>query len=163
MEKFIEILDSPISLIIGGITMIFGIIFPFRIALINYKKAKESKCWSMTSGLITKSNINCYKDNEGTKMYKLDFEYSYQINNKQYFSKGRFLDEEYGQSWIGKLQYFVDNNQINQNIKVYYDPRKPEKSVVIKGLKPRYYLMISVYFILIVSGVILISIGLNKI
>ena len=137
-------------------------LFPFRKALINYKKAKESKYWTMTQGLIIRSTITSYKDN-GTKMYKLDFEYSYQVNDKQYFSSGRFLDEEYGQSWIGKLQEFVDNNQTNENIQVYYDPSQPENSVVITGPKPRYYLMILIYLIFIILGFILISVGLNKI
>lgn len=161
MGEFIEA-GSPIQLILSGLMMLV-LIFPFRIALIKYKKAKESKYWSIATGLITKSEIKSYRDDEGEKMYILDFEYSYLVNNKQYFSKGRFLDEEYGRSWIGKLQNFVDNNKANQNIKVYYDPYNPENSVVIYGLKPRHYLEVLVYLIFIISGVILISVGLNKI
>ena len=54
MDKIIEIFNSPISLIISGISILLGLIFPMRIALRNLRKAQESKYWLTTTGLIKK-------------------------------------------------------------------------------------------------------------
>ena len=160
MEKILEILNSPISHIIIGFSVIISLIIPVKNAWISLRRAKQSKFWKTTNGRILESNIHSYKNDEGQKMFELNFKYNYSINDITYLSKGRYLDDEISQSWIGKLQGFVDSNRPNEEITVFYDPNNPKISVIKNDIRPRYYLIPAMYLLFVVIGFTFVIIGM---
>ncbi|WP_430815978.1 DUF3592 domain-containing protein [Carboxylicivirga sp. RSCT41] len=145
MDRVLEIINSPYSNIFTGLLAILTLSRLIKNAFINVKKAKACRYWPTTDGIILSSRVTSYKDKENTKMYQLDFKYTYQVNGIIYTSNSRYLDEENSQSWIGKLQDFVDNNKPQQQIPVYFDPENPSTSVVLNKTKFRYHLILIAY------------------
>jgi hypothetical protein len=158
MEKIIEFIILPESIMVAGLLFVIISIFPLRKAIANLRRALQSKHWPKVQGTITRSQIKELYTQDG-KVYGIDFEYSYEVEGQQYSSEGRYLDEEYGRSWIGDFQEFVDEHPAGDPVEVYYYPKDPKVSAIIVGTKPRYYIMIALSLVFTLAGAALISLG----
>jgi len=151
-----EFLESPYLMIFLGFNTLIGGFVIFYKGYRLLRKNNETQKWASTKAIIKESRIEEYRDDELKKMYKLAFKYSYIVKGIEYNSEGRYLEKESGQSWIGKLKEFTERNKVSNEIIAYYNPLKPEESVILTRKKTIYIISISTGIVFFTIGIIVI-------
>ena len=140
MQQVPSFFESPEYLIATG-CLFLGIGLYYSISPIRTLfKAQMIKTWPQVDGTIVKSEIASEKDDEGTEMYYFDLQYEYIIEGKRYCSRGRFLNDEFKQSWTGKLNEIANEYPLGGPVKVFYNERDCQQSTVVSSVPLRYYL-----------------------
>ena len=136
-----------ICLIIGGMLQIL-----YFISILY--KIRKSKRWSTVTGKILFSELirtDCYTGNV-SNTYRAIVKYQYQVGEKIYFSKKIYYGDRISISLSFYMKKIVNWYSVGTEPVVYYNPQKPEKSVLMVTLAP------PVYFLLL-SALIFIGIG----
>ncbi|MFN6944440.1 MAG: DUF3592 domain-containing protein [Cytophagaceae bacterium] len=110
-------------------------------------KGYQSYNWSKTTGRIIQSKKQKNADPEAGG-YEYSINYSFVINDKTYKSDRIF----YGTFDFDLIDY-QKRYYINQEVNVYYNPLKPEESVLENGI------VHNMHFLLVIS-IVFVSIGL---
>lgn len=140
----------PIALIIVG----FGILVLF-ISIGNLYKVKASKTWLSTTGNIISSEMET-KINRArrrrTVTYNAAVAYDYLAEGIKYSgNKVRFGG--YGSSNANRERQILNRYPVGKQVTVYYNPSKPEDSVLERRLA-------STVYIALVAGCVLLALGL---
>lgn len=145
---------------VAGILVVIFVFFPLWKALSKLRKASQSRSWPTVEGKVIRSEIVERQTREG-KIYGIGFEYTYQVSGQDFTSEGRFLDEEYGRSWVGDLKDFVDSHPVGKSVDVYYQPDAPATSAIINGVQTRYYIIVLLCLVFVGVGAALMALGLS--
>jgi hypothetical protein len=122
------------------------------------QNARASAAWPTAEGTITSSEVTRSTDAEGADSYSPEVTYTYSVNNAGYSNDTiKFGENSY--SSRRKAQEIVDNYPAGKNVTVYYDPERPDRSVLEPGVSAGSYIVlgIGVFFILITLVTIPIS------
>jgi len=122
------------------------------------QNARASASWPTADGTITKSEVSLSTDADGGETYSPEINYSYNINNTNFINNTiKFGENSYGNR--RKAEVIAGDYPIGKNVTVYYDPEKPERSVLEPGLSAGSYIVIGIgiFFILITLVTIPIS------
>ena len=114
------------------------------------QNARASASWPTADGVITKSIVTQSTDSDGVDSYSPEVTYSYKVNNTKYFNNTiKFGENSYGNR--RKAAEIAGNYNIGRKVTVYYDPEKPDRSVLEPGVSAGSYIVIGigVFFILI--------------
>jgi len=111
-------------------------------------KARTSKKWLTSCGVIVSSDVICeYID---AAYYKPKIVYKYSVNGKEYFSSEYTFGES---SWIieSKAHEVVNSYEQDMSIIIYYNPNNPSEAVLLREVsedyKPFFIFAIIVTFI----------------
>ena len=119
-------IDQIICLIIG-ITM--GTV-QFIIAVYFHRRARSSRQWPSTTGIVLKTDVEIIKY-EGSCQPIVTYEY--QVAGKSYTGNKITLTQG-SQPFIPLAKKCLSSYPESTELKVYYNPNKPEDSVLIPGL-----------------------------
>lgn len=150
-----SIFSMGIFLLIGVLLTIWGWTI--------LQNARASASWPTADGLITDSRVSRSTDSDGGDSYSPEITYSYAVNNLGYVNNTiKFGENSYGSR--SKAEKIAAGYPIGRNVTVYYDPEKPDRSVLEPGVTAGSYIVISigVFFILITLITVPISIYLRN-
>ena len=91
-------------------------------------------------------------DADGADSYSPEVTYSYEVNNTKFINNTiKFGENSYGNR--GKAEEIAGNYHIGKKVTVYYDPEKPDRSVLEPGVTAGSYIVIGIgiFFILITA------------
>ncbi|MCL1080272.1 DUF3592 domain-containing protein [Parashewanella spongiae] len=121
------------------IFIIVGSLIILALGIVAFK-AFLSNGWTETTGIILKSGkalriteSNTLHEKRSWKSLHIDMEYRYKVEGKEYRStRVTFTDFVFKpESSLNKLlQEYIENKQI----RVFYNPKNPEKSVLVQGM-----------------------------
>jgi hypothetical protein len=95
-------------------------------------EALASTEWPDTSGFVTYSDIHESSDSDGTT-YGADVRYTYDVSGVGYRGDRIFIGE-YSTSSYSWAAGYVEKYPVDAEVKVYYDPAEPGRSVLEPGL-----------------------------
>ena len=133
---------------IGWIIVVLGT----AIACIGYRekgKSKVRQTWPFVDGMVTHSEVKF----TGQQYWPI-VNYSYKVNGKD-FVGDTVSSIAVTYNWPGPAERLCDKYRNNPNVKVYYDPKDPAKSILEPGgnLKVSYF-MITVGVLLVCCALI---------
>jgi len=114
------------------------------------QNARASASWPTADGIVTRSQVSHSTDAEGGDSYQPQVTYKYSANNSTYENNTiKFGENSY--SSRRKADEIAANYPIGKSVAVYYDPEKPDRSVLEPGVSAGSYIVIGigVFFILI--------------
>lgn len=122
------------------------------------QNARASAEWPTADGKVTKSEVSYSTDADGGDSYSPEVTYTYTVNNTSY-SNNTIKFGENAYSSRNKAEGIASSYPVGKNVTVYYDPEKPERSVLEPGVSAGSYIVIGigVFFILITLILIPIS------
>ena len=123
------------------------------------QNARASASWPTANGIITQSVVSHSTDSDGGDTYSPEVTYSYKVDNTNYINSTiKFGENSYGNR--GKAEEIAGNYHVGKKVTVYYDPEKPDHSVLEPGVSAGSYIVIGigVFFIIITFVAVLISI-----
>ncbi|MBN1808753.1 MAG: DUF3592 domain-containing protein [Planctomycetes bacterium] len=124
-------------------------------------KAKASAGWPSAKGRIERSSLDSRRtrstDSRGhgreTTSYYADIMYSYTVDGRKYSGgKVRYGASSTSRAAADKL---VEKYRAGEDVDVYYDPAKPEESVLEPGAVWQSYLMLGIGILLAIGGLLL--------
>ncbi|MBO6586929.1 MAG: DUF3592 domain-containing protein [Gracilimonas sp.] len=121
-----------LPLLVGIAFTLFGVYLVIH-AVRNHRRAKQSEDWPVANGKLVsvelwgKRNI----DGEMKDAEKLSVKYEYILKGKVYESSTVAF---YTMMYPETIE-FAENNSPDQAVDVYYNPAKPNESVLIPGLR----------------------------
>lgn len=131
-----EIVLLRTCLQIGGI--LFIVLF-----LCIYYQSRKSMRWAMTRGKILSSSVSsCNMSGGVEKVYEAKIEYQYEVDEKLYSSKRAYHGDWLATSFSSYVKKMTKEYSLKPNCEVYYDPRKPQNAVLIKGIAPPIYTLL---------------------
>lgn len=122
------------------------------------QNARASALWPTADGVVTRSEVTRSTDPDNGDSYSPEVTYTYTVNNVSQTDKTiKFGENSY--SSRRKADEVVGNYPVGKNVTVYYDPEKPERSVLEPGVSGGSYIVIGIgiFFILITMVVSAIS------
>ena len=119
-------------------------------------RAKSTKNWDKTDGIITDSElVDCTSIGEANPTFKPQIEYSYTLNGNEYKSKRIYFGSHIMTSFNKRYsQKFVAKYSKGTKVIVYFDRLNEKQSVLETGIK--YQIVIGFIMGLIISGISLI-------
>lgn len=120
-------------------TLIFAVFF-FIGGLMAYQhltkplaeEAKASKEWPTVEGVITHSELNKSRDNDGNDMYSANVQYNYSVGGEKY-SDGSIQTLDGSTSVKSSAKKTVKKYAKGTKVTVYYDPEFPNTAVLEPG------------------------------
>ncbi|WP_321296362.1 DUF3592 domain-containing protein [Marinifilum fragile] len=145
-------------------TLVFAIVF-FVGGLMAWQhftkpmleEAKESEHWPTVQGIITVSELNKTRNNDGNDMYSANVHYTYIVKDKTYSSSG-IKSVDGSTSIKSSVKNTIKKYAKGKNVKVYYDPEFPETAVLepgaglLMGVLLRIPLLFCAFSVLMVFG-----------
>jgi len=114
------------------------------------QNARASASWPTADGVVTNSGVSRSTDADGGDSYSPEITYSYNVNNTNFVNSTiKFGENAYSNR--RKAEGIAAGYPIGKNVTVYYDPEKPDRSVLEPGVTAGSYIVIGigVFFILI--------------
>jgi len=136
------ILSMGIFLLIGVLLTIWGWTI--------LQNARASGSWPTADGIVTRSQVSHSTDAEGGDSYQPQVTYKYSANNTTYENNTiKFGENSYNSR--RKADEIAGNYPVGKNVTIYYDPEKPDRSVLEPGVSAGNYIVIGigVFFILL--------------
>ena len=126
--------------VIGGAFIGVGFLV-FILLLKALLKAKVSRLWPMVTGELLDADLKLavYKgvDSDGTtdqaSALNVDFTYSYRVKGQQYTGRRVTFSDRVNKT-PGSLKKLLKRYQGKSSIVVYYNPEKPQESVLVPGV-----------------------------
>lgn len=138
-----EIVLLHTCLQIGGI--LFIILF-----LGIYYQTRKSMRWATTKGKILSSSISSWNmSGEVEKLHETKIEYQYEVDGRLYSSKRVYYGDWLATNSLSYVKKITEGYGIKPSCVVYYNPRKPQNAVLIKGIAPPVYSLLVFGLVLI--------------
>ena len=107
----------------------------FLLDFILLYKSIQSKNWSQTEGLITKSELYKSEGADNSVSYEPLVEYQYEVDGKLYKSKKLYFGSSVGSSFKKrKSKKYVNTFPTNTKVTVYYNELNIKQSVIETGI-----------------------------
>jgi len=129
--------NSPIGNFIGGLIfgplfVVIGIFVAFYIGKPTVDNAKASLDWPTVEGRITVSEVQ-RKRNKDKVSYAANVGYDYEVNGEQRMGDTVWFGGNFSSSSSGFAHKTVDRYPKGTQVKVYYDPKNPDRAVLEPG------------------------------
>jgi len=153
-----------------GKTLVVALILWFAISSafaaigsINILKGQETENWPSTTGVVVSSYVYDKRGSEGTT-YKAKITYQYTLDGASYTSDTISCDYFYSSSDRSAAIQLVENYPAGKIVTIYYNPKAPSESVLIKGASGTSWLIfyVGMFFVLIGVLVTVYIISKNK-
>lgn len=135
-----------LSVCFGGLGVLF-IVVAF-LTSVNLRRIRAT--YQTTGGRIIRTDIEEQSDSDGTT-YHAVVEYQYTVNGQQYESRKLSSGIQVGIGNRATVERRVSAYHAGQMVQVYYDPEKPQQSVLeMKAPAIRFLTLLGMLFIVIV-------------
>ncbi|NIW79322.1 MAG: DUF3592 domain-containing protein [Calditrichae bacterium] len=138
-----------LAFFIGGVVALY---FGIR----NRQKGTESQNWPQVTGTITKAGVKKDHDTDAegftTTTYIPEVEYEYQLGEDVYSNGQISFGGTKTYNSRKKAEEAISQYPLDGRISVFYNPEKPDESVLIQGTKGT--------MALIIAGVVFIAISI---
>ena len=127
------------------------------------QNARASASWPTADGVVTISGVSRSTDADGADSYSPEVTFRYTVNNVDQTNKTiKFGENSY--SSRKKAEGIAAGYPVGKNVTVYYDPEKPDRSVLEPGVSAGSYIVIGigVFFILITLAIVPITFFLRN-
>jgi len=155
-------------LIFGPIMIIGGILLVMFASYPKLQKANESKSWEQTQGEIIDVTIIAHKDghaqvrptdlqryrnDEGNK-YRVDIKYKYLVDTTWYTNDRKDLmqSKKEGTPKLRRAKAKAKSYEKNNKVTVFFNPKKPQESLLRQGLRVGQWLLVVSPLILLIVG-----------
>lgn len=116
-----------------------GILFIVLFLCVCYQ-TRKSRRWSTTIGKILSSSVSSWNmPGEVEKVYEAKIKYQYEVGGRLYSSKRAYYGDWLAINSSSYMKKITEEYCIKPHCVVYYDPRKPQNAVLIKGIAPPVY------------------------
>ena len=124
-------MPNPIRIILCGIFVLLGLgLIAIGLRSIYFRLA--SKSWPTVIGRIMASEMGRHSDKHGT-VYTADIQYDYTVNEKLY--SGNLISFGHADtSNSDDARSDLNEYPVNKEVKIYYDPDNPHRSVLQPGV-----------------------------
>lgn len=126
------------------------------LAIASLRKARGTEFWRYTNGKITSSEIETSQRNTSDQKNEIRYtpkiNYSYVVNGKEYVSNRIKIMNDYSSNSIKAVQKLISKYRCDSEVIVYFNPDKPEKSVLEKGISTNIYVLLVFSFIILLGA-----------
>jgi hypothetical protein len=120
--------------IIGAGLVTLGLFMAIR-AFIDWRRGIDSHKWPSTTGLIVESQIRKYfVPRIGSTSYSANVTYQYKVGREKHTSKRVYFGARFKEE--GSALDLTYRYEDGRKVPVYYDPDKPQLSVLEPGTEP---------------------------
>jgi hypothetical protein len=149
---------NPITL--GIIFALVGGVIFFLFALPPLQYSSTSKSWPTVAGIITKSEIDIWR-NDGKTHYQPDIAYAYSVDGKKYTSSKITVGDPPLDNNVTPAKRLQAEYPVGKDVDVYYDPELPESAALQPGTKTGDYLLAGICAIFFFAGLLALYQGLK--
>ncbi|MFN2146595.1 MAG: DUF3592 domain-containing protein [Anaerolineales bacterium] len=150
-----------ITLLCGGV-LVIGLFIGGVVSIItgikNQRKGRASNSWPSAGGVITNAWIEEKTDTDDdgftSHTYYPKWQYTFQAGGYEYTSQRVSYGAEKGYGRRGKAQEELNRFPANSRVRVYYDPRDPNESVLKRGAKGTLWGVITGIILIVVAAAI---------
>ena len=132
-----------------------GGFFTFYLGLPMYRRAVASQSWPTADGRIQTSRVETLRDNKGKTRYTSAVQFAYEVQGQNYESAYVWPSGGYSSSSQAPHQEVVDRYPPGKQVKVYYDPQKPQFGVLEPGVTSTNYVVLGVGGIFFLVGLVM--------
>ena len=127
----------------------------FVMAMVSLQRAKNSAFWRSTNGKILSAKIvQSERSSSGQgkeTVYTPKISYTYTVNDQEYISERIKIMSDYSSSSIKAVQKIIQKYRPDSEVMVYYDPAKPKRAILEKGVSSEVYVLL-VFSLLLLLG-----------
>lgn len=124
-------------------------------------QAAASRNWPQVPGLITESKVESWEDSEGDRSYTPSVTYEYKVSQIRYIGdRISFGNHAGGSSSLAKS--LVRRYRPGIEVPVYYDPDRPERSVLEPGQAPVTFLFLGLGGLFLVLGSVIVFFWIER-
>lgn len=133
------------QMILGWLFVAFWFAFvgAFDVYLISRlaKQASSVSAWKQTTGVIQSSQVVTGRGTHGSKTYRPEISYSYEVDGRPFSSD---IIEAGGTAGFrgSDATRIVQANPVGATVPVFYDSSDPADSALVVGLQPRAFMMV---------------------
>jgi len=140
----------PVALLVTGLGTLF-----LAISIVRLYKFSTSKTWLSTTGEIISSEMETKRGGRGRSVtYHAALVYDYSVEGTKY-SGSRICFGDYGSSNPNHARQILNRYPAGKQVNVYYNPSKPEDSVLERRLSWTVYLALIVGSAVSALGILL--------
>ncbi|MFH1923230.1 MAG: DUF3592 domain-containing protein [Planctomycetota bacterium] len=131
----------------GWLGLLIGIVFTLAggglgvWATTTLIEAAASRSWPQASGRITESRVESWEDSEGDRSYAASINYEYEVNRIRY-TGDRISFGDHSSGGPSLAHSLVRRYPTRKGVQIFYDPNRPERSVLKPGLTPLAFLFL---------------------
>lgn len=107
-------------------------------------RSLDSIKWNQTDGRILSSSVEKLGNTKDTSGYTRKISYTYDVNNNTFISKRVFYGDSLYRMTSLNLKDTMKKYPKDKEIKVHYNPNKPNHSVLEPGVNSKIYLLLLV-------------------
>ncbi|HDS08103.1 MAG TPA: DUF3592 domain-containing protein [Bacteroides sp.] len=127
-------------------------------ALLSMYKARKTEFWRQATGKVLESdvakNIRSTGGNTKTTTYRPEICYNYQVDDQEYVSDRIGVTGSYSSSSPAKAYRITTKYPVDKEVTVYYDPNKPDQSVLETGVTKEIHTMRTVGIVLMIGALL---------
>jgi hypothetical protein len=124
--------DRSGSIILGGLTMLFGLggLVLLAVGISQWLAGESTRRWDTTPGIIIHSQM--VERQGSTGMYQVDIRYSYTVGNTPY-EGSRISLADSASSNLGETYHLAEKYRTAGQVTVYYDTQNPASAILDPG------------------------------
>lgn len=143
-----------VTLVCAGV----GSFFTFYLGLPMYRRALASTSWPTTDGRIQTSRVETSRDNKGKTRYTSAVQFAYEVQGQNYESAYVWPSGGYSSSSESEHRKVVERYTPGKQVKVFYDPQKPEFGILEPGVTSTNYIVLIVGVMFFLAGLVMIAV-----
>lgn len=156
-----NIFGAFIGFILGLVFAIVGFVVVYFFGMPIVTKAKASLEWPQVSGVVTASEIQSHRGDDGTT-YSADVTFDYTVNDEKLSGDTVYFGDNVQTSSRSTPAKTVRKYPVGKEIQVYYSPESPDESVIEPGATwSSYFLLIFGSIFLAVGGLVALGSGFS--
>jgi hypothetical protein len=131
------------------------------LGVVRYKEGKASNHWTEVSAKVESSDVGRTKNKTAGYRYHAHVTYTYEVRGVSYTSRrvGLAGQESGSESHAQKL---LKQYPVGGTVKAYYDPARPDKAVLIRGIGSSVWVVFVVGLVFLGMGAYLTLRGLTR-
>ncbi|MDE0935855.1 MAG: DUF3592 domain-containing protein [Mariniblastus sp.] len=156
-----NIFGAFVGFILGLVFAIVGFVVVYFFGMPIVTKAKASLEWPQVSGVVTASEIQSHRGDDGTT-YSADVTFDYTVNDEKLSGDTVYFGDNVQTSSRSTPAKTVRKYPVGKEIQVHYSPESPDESVIEPGATwSSYFLLIFGSIFLAVGGLVALGSGFS--
>lgn len=132
----------------------------FVLAMVSLHRARNSAFWRYTNGRILSAKIEQSERNSSSQgketRYTPKISYTYSVNDQEYISGRIKIMTDYSSASINAVREIIQKYRPGSEVIVYYNPAKPKRAVLEKGVSKDIYILLA-FSVIILLGTLFLA------
>jgi Protein of unknown function (DUF3592) len=108
----------------------------------NLLQGASSPKWPTVTGQVVTADLQRSRDAQGMVTYRAEVAYKYEVGGQPYVSDRVFFGDQLSVSWATGAVREVEDYHPGTQVKVFYNPGKPSRSVLEPGAPWQVYVVL---------------------